>query len=529
MHCAATWRVDLPKGYLQHPSVDYVFLTIDDAFPLSEPRVVAPQAVMDNALYWPHIERDGVLCLTTTKYSAHVGQRVLTMLQHAVDVLAMDSEARTIEFRREFLSYWSQQIGPKEPHCYALLSPRSNDRDIYYHSARTGQIIFADDPSELSSWLKNAGIKAEALLTTRVVWPAQIPTPDQYPVKGRDIIKLVGREHIERHVRAGYELPLVMGFMINGAPMFAAASISGASANFLKKGFRESSPRPARFVANTFFAKAIVPLSIERIDPFWVHGRDSNITLDRLRTASVGIVGCGAIGGFLARGLAQAGVDSLTLVDFDEIRPQNLGRHVLGSEWLGWRKADAMSAQIRRDFPHIRDVQPHTRAFQNLKPGDLEGLAQCDVLVLAGLDLPAELAIDHWIDTIEHPPTRVWTWTEEFALAGHAVALIGRDRFSEGLDADGFYFGRLTHGWSQKNVVLGEAGCGVTFHPYDAVDMSSTVLMAQRLIIDVILGKVPQSTNRMWLGNRDIVIERGGVPSELFDRSHCEISRAWEP
>lgn len=521
--------MDLPKGHLRHPSVDYIFLIIDDAFPLSEPRVLAPQAVISDAPRWPHVEQGGVLCLTTTKYSAPVGQRILTMLQHALDVLAMDSDARNREFRREFLSYWSYQVGPKTPNGYALLEPRADARDIYYHAAKAGQVIFADDSCELSAWLKNAGIKVETLRTTRLVWLAQVPTPEQYPLHGRDIIELVGREHIERHVLAGSDLPVVLGFLIDGEPVFAAAIIKGASAKFLKQGFRKSSLLPASYITNTFYAKPIVALSVERIDPSWVHGRDSNTTLNRLRKSSVSIVGCGAIGGYLARGLAQAGVGTLTLVDYDEFKPGNLGRHVLGSEWVGQFKVNALAAQIRRDFPHIQDVQKHPSAFQDLKPETLAGLEQCDVLVLAGLDLSAELAIDRWIATIEHPPTRVWTWTEEFALAGHAVALVGQDLFGDSLDADGFYSGRLTHGWNRNDVVLSEAGCGVTFHPYDAVDMSSTVTMTQRLTTDVILGKVPQSTKRMWLGNRELVVERGGEPSELFDRSYCEISRAWGP
>lgn len=521
------WRVDFPKGLLQHPSVDYVFVTIDEGFPLTEPRVVAPQADAKGAPCWPHVESGGVLCLTTTKYSAPEGLRVLTMLQHALDVLDMEAVARTEEFRREFIAYWATQVSGKSEKGYALLAPRADDRDIYFHLARAGQLIFADDEDELTRWLKNAGVSSEGIRTTRLVWPTQIPAPEHFPVCGKDVIEAVGREHIVRLVRPGLYLPVVFGFLIDTVPVFAAAAISGANATFLERGFRKSKPRPARYVADTFYTKPIKAISIERIDPSWVHGRDSNIALDRLRATKVGVVGCGAIGGYLAHGLAQAGVGTLTLVDHDILKPGNLGRHVLGSEWIGQRKVSALATQVRRDFPHIRNVQEHAKAFQDLADDDLTKLGQCDVIVLAGLDLSGELAIDRWISSLDRPPPRVWTWTEEFALAGHAVALVGQDRLSDGLDADGLYRGRLTNGWNPHDVLVREVGCGASFHPYDAVDMASTVTMAQRTITDVILGKVTQSSVRMWLGNRETVVERGGAPGEAFDRSYSEISKLW--
>ena len=119
---------------------------------------------------------------------------------------------------------------------------------------------------------------------------------------------------------------------------------------------------------------------------------------------------------------------------------------------------------------------------------------------------------------------RVWTWIEEFALGGHAVALVGAEQICDTLDNDGHYLQRLTRGWRSSEVLVDEPGCGVTFQPYDTVDMMSTVVMAMRLVTDVLLGKVPESTARMWLGDRDAVARRGGEPTGAFIRSYCEVS-----
>jgi hypothetical protein len=390
------------------------------------------------------------------------------------------------------------------------------------------KLLFADDQAHLTNWLNNVGVRAEKpFLTTRLTWPDQIPAPEQYPTTGRDIIDLVGGKHIEPHLQPGCDLPLVLGYLIEDLPIFIAAAINGASEKFLQKGFRSSHPRPARLVAMTYALRPISAISVERVDAKWVHGRNSNQHLDDLAVSSVAIVGCGAIGGYLARGLAQAGVGSLTLIDHDELKPENIGRHVLGAEWLGQLKVRSLARQIRRDFPHIRSVTEHTSIFQDLSAEASTELAGCDVLVLAGVGLDAELAVDRWIASLDRYPARVWTWTEEFALAGHAVALLGKECMTDALDEDGRYRQRLIRSWESSEVTMGEAGCGVSFQPYDAVDMLNTVVMAQRLITDVLLDKVPASTDRIWLGNRDKVVERGGDPGETFDRSYCEVSQPW--
>jgi tRNA A37 threonylcarbamoyladenosine dehydratase len=61
----------------------------------------------------------------------------------------------------------------------------------------------------------------------------------------------------------------------------------------------------------------------------------------------IALVGCGTIGGYLSDMLVKAGAGScggkLTLVDFDGLLPQNIGRHRLGFPDLLSNKAEAMA------------------------------------------------------------------------------------------------------------------------------------------------------------------------------------------
>lgn len=61
-----------------------------------------------------------------------------------------------------------------------------------------------------------------------------------------------------------------------------------------------------------------------------------------LADKSVALVGCGAVGSFVADQLVRAGVARLTLLDDDVLRPGNLVRHLAGLEHVGLTKAHAV-------------------------------------------------------------------------------------------------------------------------------------------------------------------------------------------
>lgn len=73
-----------------------------------------------------------------------------------------------------------------------------------------------------------------------------------------------------------------------------------------------------------------------------------------LRTKSALVVGCGAIGSFVAAELARAGIGELTLLDDDQVEPGNSLRWPLGRSAWGESKVDALSAFLGRDYPWVK-------------------------------------------------------------------------------------------------------------------------------------------------------------------------------
>jgi len=71
------------------------------------------------------------------------------------------------------------------------------------------------------------------------------------------------------------------------------------------------------------------------------------------------VVGCGTIGGYLATYLARLGAGDgsrgkLILADPELLMPGNIGRHVLGMNSLFQNKAEALTAMIKQELPHLK-------------------------------------------------------------------------------------------------------------------------------------------------------------------------------
>ncbi|MEM9296004.1 MAG: HesA/MoeB/ThiF family protein [Planctomycetota bacterium] len=79
----------------------------------------------------------------------------------------------------------------------------------------------------------------------------------------------------------------------------------------------------------------------------------------KLAQATVGVLGCGALGSVTAQWLARAGVGTLLLIDRDVVEPTNLQRQLLydrDDAATGRPKVEAACEQIRRINPDVRAI-----------------------------------------------------------------------------------------------------------------------------------------------------------------------------
>lgn len=75
----------------------------------------------------------------------------------------------------------------------------------------------------------------------------------------------------------------------------------------------------------------------------------------------IALLGAGTIGGFVAKMLLDAGAGtaqgSLSIFDNDELTTDNLGRHILPAQFVGWIKSFAVANYLRAMFPYPVSVK----------------------------------------------------------------------------------------------------------------------------------------------------------------------------
>jgi hypothetical protein len=483
-------------------------------------------------LTWPHVESDGVLCLLGEASTIDPLQpkAVLTeLLEDAFQLIAMSERGDNIDhFKDEFLTYWNHAAEKPGTPYYSLLGDLERHRFIQCWVG-TDAVYVGDSSDAVLTWLKRRFGDLPTFSKTAaglLIWCPEALLPAQYPRKTADVLALaqqIGCDQMLMKLAAldPAQIPVVLGFRTQHGRCFAALTIYprrdlnfyGHKQQVVGKGFRAASaPAGLKAIQYLSSASAIQKSNVERVDHNWVHGRDMDVKQEKLKGARVVLFGCGSLGSFVAHQLAMAGVGDICLVDPEELKAANVGRHRLGMRQVGRRKARALAEELQADFPHltIRGFVMRWQEFRKEHPDE------CDryplVLSLTG-DWTAESLLN--MSHIESRDDRkiIYGWTEPHACAGHAVLITKQDGcFACHFDGVG-KFDRALSMW-EGETRLNEPACGAVFQAYGPVELSGTVSLISNLALECALDSSMQSTHQMWVGSTTLVKENGGSWNE---------------
>jgi sulfur-carrier protein adenylyltransferase/sulfurtransferase len=493
------------------------------------PSVPARIALVDRPLFltWPHVEKDGVLCLfpdTTTMSVDDPYGGVTALLGEAFTMIGAAIRGELDDdFRTEFLTYWHHAERGGARTILSLIDPGPPSRRVrIWEGAR--QTVVAENDEQLRAWLRNAVPKvASSKIRSRggaFVWLDRVPTPAEYPSSARDVYVLAERGGAADLLDELAREPLPRTFVVFGSraedgPALATAVVKRPAVvrarDPLSAGFRSSAVPEHVVRARLFGGTPCDRNSVERADPAWIHGRDRDARVPRLRDAIVAVLGCGSVGGPVVHALARAGVGRFILVDKEVLKSANVGRHSLGVESVGDRKAPALARQIRSALPHVEATHHSEVQELLLRPDD--PLTTVDLIVSTLGDWPTESLLDEWQAAHGRRIPIVYGWTEPHAAAGHAIAISARgDSLRAGLDAYGGPH-LVAVRWAQDPRRY-EPACGAAFDLYGPVELGFVTSMVAQAALDVLLGQVRSGTHRIWLARRAAVEAAGGSWSD---------------
>lgn len=235
----------------------------------------------------------------------------------------------------------------------------------------------------------------------------------------------------------------------------------------------------------------MLPILVDRIDPLWTYGREQHPEIARRQQRHVLVLGAGALGSPVIDQLAKAGVGRISVVDPDTLSTANIGRHLLGAEAIGYRKADLLAKRVALSNPAVL-LKPYCESAQTWIAK--RTLAEIDVV----LDLTGEPDVRWCLEQARqvHPRPLLIGWMEPYVAAAHACVLPASKRWmrtaSDPLES------LQAVDWP-KEVIQREPACSSDFQSYTPAAAAHAVALISEAALALIDGLVAQPVVRSWV------------------------------
>lgn len=510
----------------------HLFVLADQDFPYTAPRIAL--ANPPDTLTWPHLETDGLLCVFPTdaaisnEYPADV---VRLLLGQACKLVEENISGSNIEdFRDEFLSYWMIAADTAAREFVSLLEPHGPSRRISIWRGEKKRVV-GEDRDTVTRWLTRRGSEKRRntynIDEDLLIWLRQPLIPGEYPRSAADVRALakqdsrVTLDSLDGLISStSTDIEVAFGFDTPNGACFAAVTVPapkkalgpGHRGDVLTRGFRPGRA-PSGVLLGRFFSGAskVTKAVVKRADHRWIHGRDRDSRQPKLRQAHVAIVGCGSLGGLLARLLAQAGVGNLLLIDPDSMEWPNISRHQLGADSVGQPKADELAGEIESAFPHIGAVSSKHIRFGPSAQEIIDELAACDLIVSTTGNWGADSFLNETQRCRDDYPPILYGWVESNAVAAHSVLISREDACLRCGTNDKGRPTLAVSAWPEGSGILQEPACGGIFTPYGPTELCWAHALLSEAVIEALFQQPETSYQHVWIGRRNRIEALGGA------------------
>lgn len=477
-------------------------------FPYSPVRIALFPVIP--VLTWPHVEEHGLLCLASERDSHSVDRYLEEDILHLIEearalIQASSAKENLKDFENEFHNYWAHWSRAKAK-MFSLCRIGGPSRWVSSWHGK-GFLLIADNRDAIVQWMQHRYGKED----TSHIDPQNVPflrlpralRPEEYPRTVGALMNVLEALRVNHEMLLPFlanermkHKSILLGFDGTYGASFAGLRI--AIPESIKNGFRGLPPED--ILRTRLRAAEIEGAHVTRLDGAWVHGRDHNPQEENLASKSVIIAGLGSIGSTVADMLAKSGVGRIKLLDGEHMESENTSRHRLGATALEKNKASALAAELSRYYPH-REIAGHAKTLEDFAIDTPDALKNADLIISTTGSWQAESWLNAWaLEATSFPPV-LYGWTEAYAAASHAAVFFHRQGCLRCLTSDRGKIEVPITIWD-KDTSVRVPGCGAVFQPYGAIEISHAHSLIADLSLDVLLGKVTQSTHAVWIGQR---------------------------
>lgn len=210
-------------------------------------------------------------------------------------------------------------------------------------------------------------------------------------------------------------------------------------------------------------------LNIDSINPNQLCIRGGGDT--ELSSKKILVIGCGSIGGYLIEQIAKSGINNIEIIDDDILKEENIYRHILGMEYIGRYKSEAICEYIKKNIPHINIVGTQTKIEEALEDESIN-LNNYDLIISAVGNHNVNRWLNEYVHKYNIKNTIMYLWNEVLDIGNHILITnnkyIGCYECLFKLDDKDEIFDRTSYCKRGQNYTIQMQGCGSEYLPYSS-------------------------------------------------------------
>lgn len=472
-----------------------LIINIPFNFPDAFPQVKLEDISFEKVFPIPHLDIFKTICLFDDVVASPNPRNPIGLLEvtleKSLEILNKGISKQNVnEYIEEFGSYWLQES--KVELFLSLVEPSEEIKPIFLLPCdlkrQNHRGIFADKKSEAIKWIQNIGGRYdEEEIIEALYVPLKKPMSYPFPKNNKEIYHLLKENelpnlneyftYLERKPRPSKVLFSIEVNGINTWGIWEHTEPFKRNTLLYKgrkrtqrnlKGFRKKTRNGRLEIIRDFPEQEINKYYVEdvRASRLKIRGGDGNL---KNHERKVVVIGCGALGSHLIKGLFDIGVQHMLLIDYDTLSFENINRHVCGASDVGSKKTEAIKNNLRRHYPtsQIHVCSEDIMTFLKLYP---EGLNSYDLIISAISNAPIEQRMNGLqLKGVITPPI-LNIWVEPYLAAGHAIWIESTSGINiSSLFNKGKYKYQVIKNGNQYTKK--ELGCSTSYVPYGALEL----------------------------------------------------------
>lgn len=537
------WEVTTEILYENSITPIVLHLVFTTQFPLEFPKIFLSPETFERTKYIPHVDNNRLVCTYDSEIASTNPEDpagiVVECLRKAKSIIldGLNGENHS-DFTDEFKAYWEGKYGKEKYIPLNILSlinkiPLGSSVRLIClkRSIRNYKYVLhlSDEIAvRFKEFLKEYDFEYDEIEAFYLGEFSQSTPPFEF--RNRDIINLIkeaGTEPLEKFKAFinKKELPkLVVCEKLFGEKTYLFGWFHKPINTFVK-GFRPGALKQFNVISTVQLNENVNRITTDVFTKERLENRTSGMIGQNVEQTFL-IAGVGSIGSNLIYFLNSMNSPSFKLIDNDSIKLENINRHLLGFEYIGYDKTKAIKDFLLKNNP-IQKVSTKESSIVDIINNEADYVNEADYIFIS----IGKANIDNWVcqslkEGIIKKPV-FFIWVEPFLSGGHCVYLHpSNPEFKKLFDENYFRFNvidRIEYESGNKNLSLREVGCQTTYIPYSGANVISFISSLFPFISSIIDNNKTDSIAYTWLGNTIEIKKLGIKISDFYENKNIGV------